>query len=60
MDQAQRVTVTDFDMSFGRMVWFMVKWVLASIPALAILAVVGVVFGGLIIGLGAAAGAAAP
>lgn len=33
-----RVRVTDIDMPFGSMVMFMVKWSLASIPALMILA----------------------
>ena len=32
--------VSDFDMSFGSMVGFMVKWALASIPALLILCLV--------------------
>lgn len=34
---AQRVIVTDFDMPFGSMVLFIIKWVLASIPAMLIL-----------------------
>ena len=34
-----RVSVTDIDMPFGSMVGFMVKWSLASIPAVIILAV---------------------
>jgi len=33
----QRVVVTDINMPFGSMVWFMVKWTLASIPAMLIL-----------------------
>lgn len=36
-----RVTVRDFDMPFGSMVGFMVKWAIAAIPALIILAIVG-------------------
>jgi DNA-directed RNA polymerase subunit RPC12/RpoP len=32
-----RVTVTDIDMRFTSMVWFMVKWAVASIPAAMIL-----------------------
>jgi hypothetical protein len=42
----QEVTVTDVKMPFGSMVWFMVKWTVATIPAAIILAVifVGVVF----------------
>jgi hypothetical protein len=39
--QAQRVKVVDIDMPFGSMVTFMVKWSLASIPALMILALFG-------------------
>ena len=34
---AQPVVVVDVKMSFNSMVWFMVKWVLASIPAIIIL-----------------------
>lgn len=33
-----QVTVVDFQMSFGSMVAFMVKWSIASIPAVIILA----------------------
>lgn len=33
----QVVVVSDFDMPFGSMVAFMVKWAIASIPALIIL-----------------------
>ncbi len=33
----QQVTVTDVDMKFGSMVWFMIKWAIASIPAMFIL-----------------------
>ena len=51
----QEVTVTDIKMPFGSMVVFMVKWALASIPAIIILflvgAVVSVVFSGLIAAL---------
>jgi len=36
-----QVVVKDFEMSFGSMVVFMIKWALASIPALIILAVIG-------------------
>lgn len=36
-----RVVVTDFDMPFGSMVWFMVKLGVASLPAVIILAVLG-------------------
>jgi hypothetical protein len=44
-----RVTVVDIDMPFGSMVGFMVKWALAAIPAILILAglaaLLGFVFG---------------
>lgn len=36
---SNRVVVTDFDMPFGSMVSFMIKWAIASIPAAIILAV---------------------
>jgi hypothetical protein len=41
----QRITITDIDMPFGRMVAFMVKWSFAAIPALLIMwAVAATVF----------------
>ncbi len=40
-----RVTVTDIDMPFWSMVRFMIKWAVATIPAMIILVVVSVVFG---------------
>ena len=47
----QEVVVTDIKMPFGSMVIFMVKWVIASIPAFIILfvlfAVVSAIFGGI-------------
>ena len=53
-DNSNEVVVTDIKMSFGSMVVFMVKWVLASIPAFIILCLIlvawvfllGIVFGG--------------
>ncbi len=42
-DLAQPVRITDVDMPFGSMVWFMVKWAIATIPALIILMFVGAV-----------------
>ena len=39
----QPVKITDFDMPFGSMVSFMIKWVLASIPAIIILFIIGTV-----------------
>jgi ABC-type sugar transport system permease subunit len=56
----QYVVVTDIDMSFGNMVWFMVKWAFASIPAMIIIAIIVAVlvavFGGFLVGMGAAYG----
>ena len=40
----QAVKVIDFDMEFGSMVTFMVKWAIASIPAMIILFIIGMVF----------------
>ena len=37
INTTQEVRVTDFDMKFGSMVLFMIKWALASIPAFIIL-----------------------
>jgi len=54
-DKPVKVVISDFDMPFGSMVVFIVKWTLASIPALIILFIVGVVlaavFGGVVAGL---------
>ncbi len=60
LDTRQRVIVTDIDMPFGSMVLFIIKWALASIPALiilwvifvAILALLALIFGGLFHGMG--------
>ncbi|MDC0407265.1 hypothetical protein OAM82_01275 [Candidatus Thioglobus sp.] len=42
-----RVEVTDIKMPFFSMVWFMVKWAVASIPAIIILWLLFMLFGGL-------------
>ena len=42
-DRVQPVDVRNFNMSFGRMVVFMVKWAIATIPAMLILIMVGYV-----------------
>lgn len=39
--RANRVTIVDIKMPFGSMVVFMVKWVLASIPAFFVLTLIG-------------------
>ena len=46
MRGTQTVKVSDFDMPFGSMVVFMVKWAIASIPALIILMILFAIFGG--------------
>jgi hypothetical protein len=50
MGNRQEVVVTDIKMSFMSMVIFMIKWVLASIPALIILSLlfglITLLFGG--------------
>ena len=46
------VIITDVKMKFGSMVIFMVKWVIASIPAFIILLVIGFMIAG-ILGIGA-------
>lgn len=45
---AQPVVVKDIEMSFGSMVIFMVKWTLASIPALIILVILGAFVAGIL------------
>jgi hypothetical protein len=50
-EKKQEVTVTDIRMPFGSMVWFMVKWAVASIPALIIIVLLGTVFWGVAIGV---------
>jgi len=52
---SNRVVVTDFDMPFGSMVMFMVKWAFASIPAMLVLGIVAgilIAMFGALIGLG--------
>ncbi len=46
-----RVSVVDIDMPFGSMVSFMIKWTLAAIPALLILAICGALLAALLGGL---------
>ena len=45
------VRVVDFEMPFGSMVVFMVKWAIASIPAIIILYVLFVLFGSILSGV---------
>lgn len=49
-DEPMKVSVVDFDMPFFSMVGFMVKWALASIPALLILYLAVVVLGAMLLG----------
>ena len=42
--EEKSVHVKSFDMPFGDMVMFMVKWAIASIPAFIILAIIGAIF----------------
>ena len=50
-DEEQRVIVTDIRMPFMSMVFFMVKWVIASIPAFFILAIITSIFMGVMGGM---------
>ena len=56
----QEVIIKDIDMSFGNMIVFMVKWALASIPAMIIIAfviiIIFVLAGGMLKGLLGVAG----
>lgn len=47
-EEVQRVNITDIRMSFGSMVVFMVKWAIASVPAVLILLILGSLFTGLL------------
>lgn len=53
-DDTREVVIIDIKMKFWSMVWFMVKWVIASIPALIILVtimiIVSTIWGALFIG----------
>lgn len=40
-DDKREVVVTDIQMPFNSMVFFMVKWAIASIPAISILMIAG-------------------
>ena len=46
-----RVKITDIKMPFGSMVVFMIKWAIASIPAIIILWMLFMMFGGVLTGL---------
>jgi hypothetical protein len=55
MSERQEVVVTDVRMGFGSMVVFMVKWAIASIPALLILTVIFAAIGTVLAGVFAGA-----
>jgi len=46
---SNEVVITDIRMSFRSMIVFMVKWVIASIPAFIILFLIGVALAGLLL-----------
>lgn len=46
-----QVVVTDIDIPFGNMVTLIIKWAIASIPALIILSILGAIFGILVGGV---------
>jgi hypothetical protein len=52
MSDRTPVIVTDIQMPFGSMVVFMVKWVLAAIPAMILLMILATLAGGLLAGIG--------
>ena len=41
-EKTPSVKIQDIDMPFGSMVSFMIKWALASIPAIMILSIIGI------------------
>ena len=48
---SDKVIVTDVDMKFWSMVVFQVKWVIAAIPAIVILILIGSFFSGFILAM---------
>lgn len=48
MSEQQEIIITDIRMKFWSMVWFMVKWAFASIPALIILGAIIMIIGTII------------
>ena len=49
--ETQKVKISDIDMPFVSMIVFMVKWAIASIPAILILMVLFAIFGGFFVGI---------
>ena len=50
ISKAQPVKINEFDMKFGSMILFMIKWVIASIPAMIILGILWFIFMSLFLG----------
>lgn len=50
----QEMVIVDISVPFGSMVVFMVKWAIASIPALIIIIILGIILAGMVGGLGVA------
>lgn len=50
--ETQNVVVTDIQMPFMSMVFFMVKWVIAAIPAMIILAMLGALMAAILASFG--------
>jgi hypothetical protein len=55
-EERPQISIVDVHMPFGSMVVFMIKWAIASIPALIILAILGVLASGVITGIIASLG----
>ena len=51
MNNDSNVRVTDINMPFLSMVIFMIKWAIASIPAMIILGIAGAVMAGIFVGI---------
>jgi hypothetical protein len=52
IENGNNVVVVDIKMPFMSMVVFMVKWAIASIPAIIILLILGIVFSGILGAIG--------
>ena len=50
-EKTPSVKIQDIDMPFGSMVSFMIKWALASIPAIMILSIIGILISIIIISI---------
>lgn len=52
--QKNQVSVTDIDMPFSSMIYLMIKWAIATIPAAIILFILGAIFVSFFSGFGSA------